>query len=58
MFGKAGRDEQGAVKSVSPRPEEVPMVARVNRQILLGAPSLNNFILKQGSAPEPGNGLD
>jgi hypothetical protein len=37
------------------------MVARVNRQILLksrpqGAPSLDNFILKQGSVPEPGDG--
>jgi NADPH-dependent curcumin reductase CurA len=61
MFGKAGHDEQGAVKSVSLRPEEVPMVARVNRQILLesrpeGAPSLDNFTLKQGSVPEPGDG--
>jgi NADPH-dependent curcumin reductase CurA len=42
-------------------PKEVPMVARVNRQILLksrpqGAPSLDNFILKQGSVPEPGDG--
>ena len=37
------------------------MVARVNRQILLksrpeGAPSLDNFALKQGSVPEPGDG--
>src|SRR5215471_16958908 len=37
------------------------MVARVNRQILLksrpeGAPSLDNFILKEGSVPEPGEG--
>jgi N-terminal domain of oxidoreductase len=61
MFGKAGHDEQGVVKSVSLRPEEVPMVARVNRQILLesrpeGAPSLDNFTLKQGSVPEPGHG--
>ena len=37
------------------------MVARVNRQILLksrpeGAPSLDNFTLKQGSVPEPGYG--
>jgi NADPH-dependent curcumin reductase len=37
------------------------MVARVNRQILLksrpqGAPSLDNFILKQGSVPEPDDG--
>jgi NADPH-dependent curcumin reductase len=36
-------------------------VARVNRQILLksrpeGAPSLDNFVLKQGSVPEPGDG--
>ena len=36
------------------------MVARVNRQILLksrpeGAPSLDNFALKQGSVPEPGD---
>jgi NADPH-dependent curcumin reductase CurA len=49
------------VKSVSLRPEEVPIVARVNRQILLksrleGAPSLDNFTLKQGSVPEPGDG--
>jgi hypothetical protein len=61
MFGKAGHDEQGVVKSVSLRPDEVPMVARVNRQILLrsrpeGAPSLDNFTLKQGSVPEPGDG--
>src|ERR1700731_264972 len=37
------------------------MVARVNRQILLqsrpeGAPSLDNFTLKQGLVPEPGDG--
>ena len=37
------------------------MVARVNRQILLksrpeGAPSLDNFALKQGSVPEPSDG--
>jgi hypothetical protein len=37
------------------------MVARVNRQILLksrpeGAPNLDNFTLKQGSVPEPGDG--
>ena len=49
------------VKFVSPLPEEVPMVARVNRQILLksrpeGAPSLDNFTLKRGSVPEPGDG--
>ena len=49
------------VKFVSPLPKEVPMVARVNRQILLksrpeGAPSLDNFTPKQGSVPEPGDG--
>src|ERR1700732_672986 len=37
------------------------MVAHVNRQILLksrpeGARSLDNFTLKQGSVPEPGDG--
>jgi hypothetical protein len=37
------------------------MVARVNRQILLknrpeGVPSLDNFVLKQSSVPEPGDG--
>ena len=37
------------------------MLARVNRQILLksrpeGVPSLDNFALKQGSVPEPGDG--
>jgi hypothetical protein len=46
---------------VSLRSREVPMIARVNRQILLksrpeGAPSLDNFTLKQGSAREPGDG--
>jgi NADPH-dependent curcumin reductase len=52
------------VKSASLRPKEVPMVARVNHQILLksrqsrpeGAPSLDNFALKHGSVPEPGDG--
>jgi NADPH-dependent curcumin reductase len=49
------------VKSVSPRPKKVPMVARFNRQILLksrpeGVPSLDNFVLKQSSVPEPGDG--
>jgi NADPH-dependent curcumin reductase CurA len=49
------------MKSVSLRRKEVPMVARVNRKILLksrpeGVPSLDNFILKQGSVPEPGDG--
>jgi N-terminal domain of oxidoreductase/Amidohydrolase family len=44
------------------RSKEVSMVARVNRQILLksrpeGAPSLDNFTLKQGLVvPEPGDG--
>jgi NADPH-dependent curcumin reductase len=37
------------------------MVAHFNRRILLksrpeGAPSLDNFTLKQGSVPEPGDG--
>jgi hypothetical protein len=41
---------RGVVKSVSLRSKEVPMVAPVNRQILLkrrpeGAPSLDNFTL-------------
>jgi hypothetical protein len=58
MFGMAAHDEQGVVKSVSLRPEEVPMVARVNRQIVLksrpeGAPSLDNFTLKQGWCRSP-----
>jgi NADPH-dependent curcumin reductase len=49
------------VKFDSPLSKEVPMVTRVNRQILLksrpeGAPSLDNFTLKQGSVPEPGDG--
>jgi NADPH-dependent curcumin reductase CurA len=49
------------VKSASLRPKEVPMVAPVNRQILLksrpdGAPSLDNFTLKQGALPEPADG--
>jgi NADPH-dependent curcumin reductase CurA len=49
------------MKSVSPRPKEVPMVAPVNRQILLnsrpeGAPSLDNFTLKEGPVPDPGDG--
>src|SRR6202162_639377 len=40
--------------------KEVQMVARINRQILLksrpeGVPSLDNFALKQGSVPEPGD---
>jgi hypothetical protein len=52
---------RGVVKSVSPRPKEVPMVARFNRQTLLksrpeGVPNLDNFVLKQGSVPEPGDG--
>jgi NADPH-dependent curcumin reductase CurA len=51
----------GVVKSASRRPKEVPMAGRVNRQILLksrpeGAPSLDNFALKEGSVPEPGDG--
>jgi hypothetical protein len=49
------------VKSVSLRRKEAPMVARVNRQILLksrpeGVPSLDNFVLRQSSVPEPGDG--
>jgi N-terminal domain of oxidoreductase len=53
--------EPRLVKSVSLRRKEVPMLARVNRQILLksrpeGVPSLDNFVLKQGSVPEPGDG--
>src|SRR5712671_2639065 len=52
---------RGVMKSISLRSKEVPMVVRVNRQILLksrpkGVPTLDNFALKQGSVPEPGDG--